>query len=88
MSASGVHAGVKRAVESGLLDRAKKRPRIRAVKEFLIHGVKYVFPPHRGGLTRGIPTGYAAPPLKFEILQSREHPPPSVTRTSPGVAIC
>jgi hypothetical protein len=75
MSASTVHAGVKRAVESGLLDAAKKRPRTKAVEEFLIHGVKYVFPPSRGGPTRGMPTGYAAPPLNLEILQTSEYPP-------------
>lgn len=75
MSPSGVHAGVKRAVESKLIDPKKKRPRIKAVGEFLVHGVKYVFPPRRGSLTRGMPTGYSAPPLKDEIVQSTEHPP-------------
>jgi hypothetical protein len=43
---------------------ALPRPNRRNLKEFLIHGVKYVFPVERGGETRGVPTAEAAPPLK------------------------
>jgi hypothetical protein len=75
LSPSGVHAGLSRAVKSGLVDARTKKPRKKALEEFLIHGVKYVFPVQRGGLTRGIPTGYAAPPLNKEIVQSSEYPP-------------
>src|SRR3954463_16396120 len=32
------------------------RPNMSAVAEFLVHGLKYVFPPKRGELTRGVPT--------------------------------
>jgi hypothetical protein len=74
MSPSGVYGSVRRAVECKLLD-AEKKPRRAALEEFLIHGVKYVFPPRRGGLTRGMPTSYAAPPLVSQIVQSTEHPP-------------
>ncbi|MEW6112676.1 MAG: hypothetical protein AB1664_11155 [Thermodesulfobacteriota bacterium] len=75
MSPSGVYGSVQRAIACKLLDPVKKRPRRAAVEEFLIHGVKYVFPPQRGGLTRGIPTSYAAPPLASQIVQSAEYPP-------------
>ena len=34
------------------------------LKEFLIHGVKYAFPVEHGGVTRGIATAEAAPPLR------------------------
>jgi hypothetical protein len=34
------------------------------LKEFLLHGVRYVFSVERGGVTRGIPTAEAAPPLR------------------------
>ena len=46
-----------------------------ALLEFLVHGVKYAFPPKRGALTRGMPTGYAAPPLNKVIVGSSEPPP-------------
>ncbi|MGO9122012.1 MAG: hypothetical protein ACLQPD_30915 [Desulfomonilaceae bacterium] len=75
MSPSGVHGSIKRAIECRLLDAERKKPRRGALEEFLIHGVKYVFPPRRGGLTRGMPTSYAAPPLDSQIVQSTEHPP-------------
>jgi hypothetical protein len=88
MSASQVFRSAKRAEEAQLIYRLMGRPAaghqkeqtkfwpIRAnLKEFLIHGVKYAFPVHRGGLVRGIPTAYAAPPLSREIVESSEPPP-------------
>ena len=75
MSASEVHAGVQRAVAAKLMDMHRKVPVKSNLLEFLIHGVKYAYPPDHGGLTRGMPTGYAAPPLKELIVQSDEPPP-------------
>ena len=46
-----------------------------ALLEFLVHGVKYAFAPERGGLTRGVPTGYAAAPLDKVIAGSSDPPP-------------
>lgn len=65
MSPSEVHAAIKRALESGLaLQRDKKIiPNVRNLEEFLCHGIRYVFVAERGGMTRGIPTAHAAPPL-------------------------
>lgn len=74
VSPSGLHKSVQRLVKARLIMPSHK-PIRRAVEEFTIHGLKYVFPPERGSLTRGIPTGYAAPPLNQEIIQSNEHPP-------------
>ena len=75
MSASEVHAGVKRAVAAKLMDMHRKKPVKSNLLEFLLHGVKYAYPPDRGGITRGMPTGYAAPPLRELIVQSGEPPP-------------
>ena len=75
MSASEVHAGVKRAVAAKLMDMHRKKPVKSNLLEFLLHGVKYAYPPDRGGITRGMPTGYAAPPLRELIVQSDEPPP-------------
>ena len=54
---------------------AAGRPILPALEEFLIHGVRYAYPPKRGELTRGMPTGYAAPPLNKVIVQPNEPPP-------------
>jgi hypothetical protein len=78
LSPSEAHAGVRRAVAARLMTDAKSasgRPIREALKEFLLHGVKYAFPPERGELTRGVPTGYAAPPLNKEIAQGNDPPP-------------
>ena len=70
MSASEVHAGMRRATESGLLDPVSKMPIRAALQEFLLHGLRFVYPPKRGPITRGIPTGYAAPALSGHFSQS------------------
>lgn len=75
MSTSEIHAGIRRTVAARLMDSKQRRPIRKALEEFLVHGVKYAFPPDRGSLTRGIPTGYAAPPLKDIISQTNEAPP-------------
>ena len=75
MSSSEVHAGIKRAVAARLMDMQTKVPIKSNLLEFLIHGVKYAYPPDRGGMTRGMPTAYAAPPLNALIVQSDEPPP-------------
>jgi hypothetical protein len=75
MSTSEVHAALRRAAVAGLFNLATRTPNRRALLEFLVHGVKYVFVPDRGGLTRGMPTGYAAPPL-VDLLAASKDPPP------------
>lgn len=75
MSSSEVHAGIRRSTVARLFDSHRNVPNRSSLLEFLIHGVKYAFPPERGALTRGIPTGYAAPPLNALIVQPSEAPP-------------
>lgn len=75
MSVAEVHDGIKRATAARLFNPETKRPIRRALEEFLIHGVKYAYPPEKGGLTRGVPTAYAAQPLKGWIFQGDDLPP-------------
>lgn len=63
MSASETHAAVRRAIASGLVDGATRSVRKSSLLEFLLHGLRYVFPAEWKGVTRGVPTSYAAPPL-------------------------
>jgi hypothetical protein len=74
MSASETHAAVKRATASGLLDRVTRAPRRSALLEFLVHGIRYVFPAVRSGLTRGVPTSYGMAPLCGHVYS--DEPPP------------
>lgn len=75
LSPSQVHASLKRLERSRLVDAQTGRPLLKAVEEFLIHGVKYVFPAQRGEATRGVPTAYAAPPLNDQIAADGDLPP-------------
>lgn len=50
--------------------------------EFLSHGFKYVFPPAKGSLARGVPTGASAEPLKSSFLDDGD--PPGVWPHSEG----
>lgn len=74
MSASEIHAAVQRLKKSRLLfgSELSEKPNLNAAEEFLIHGVKYSFPAERGGLTRGMPTSYAAQPLSHLIDAGNE----------------
>jgi hypothetical protein len=104
MSPSEVHSTVCRAERSRLLHgpQRKNRPNFTALEEFLVHGLKYVFPPERGELTRGVPTSYAAELLRSMITQGNEPVPvwpyeegkqrgvafAPLSKTAPIVALC
>ena len=75
LSPSEAHAGARRAEAARLLDLRRKTVYRSALTEFLIHGVRYAYPPQRGGLTRGVPTGYAAPPLARQFSSVQGDPP-------------
>jgi hypothetical protein len=77
LSPSEVHAAIQRLRSSSLLHgpALKDKPNISGLEEFLVHGLKYAFPAEHGEVTRGIPTSYAAEPLKSEIALSNELPP-------------
>jgi DNA-binding Lrp family transcriptional regulator len=77
MSPSEIHAAIKRLQQARLLHgpEMQEKPNISALEEFLVHGVKYAFPAEHGQVTRGVPTSFAAPPLKDEIASGDELPP-------------
>lgn len=77
MSPSQLHAAVKRALAAQLAVRRGDEivPHIRNLEEFLVHGLKYVFVPEQGEMSRGIPTGHAAPPLDQHFASTGDPPP-------------
>jgi hypothetical protein len=74
---SEVYSSVKRSRASQLLQGRELGDRLNrsAFLDFLLHGVRYAFPPVRGTLTRGVPTAYAAPPLSLSIAPGDDPPP-------------
>lgn len=80
LSVSAVHRSVTRAKAAGLL-LADRQPNRSALLEFVLHGARYAFPAVRGGMTRGMPTAHAAPPLVDLIVQDND-PRPGVARSA------
>jgi hypothetical protein len=74
LSAATTHRALHSLADAGLYDRGRRRVPESAAEEFLIHGVKYVFPPQRGSETRGIPAAWAAPPLTMELADDNLSP--------------
>jgi DNA-binding Lrp family transcriptional regulator len=62
-----VHRGVRRLERAGLVQLLERRVNRQALLEFLVHGVRYVFPAVLGAETRGTLTAAAAPVLAGKI---------------------
>jgi DNA-binding Lrp family transcriptional regulator len=89
MSASEIHASVRRSAAAGLIDPRSRRPLRRPLEDYLLYGVRHAFPVERGPITRGIPTSYAAPPLAQHFQTQDDLPPvwPDSQGSSKGYAV-
>src|SRR5262249_11819012 len=74
LSSSAVHRSLQRAQAAGLYDVSRRKVRSRDLFEFVVHGLKYVFPPAWKGEARGRRTAWAAPPLS-RVIVSGGNPP-------------
>jgi hypothetical protein len=76
ISKSEVNASIKRSIAVGMakLDRKTNKPKanVTALLEFIVHGIKYVFPANPSAITRGVPTSFAAPGLKGKLMTAGE----------------
>jgi hypothetical protein len=72
---SSVQRALERLAESDLIGRDGRTARITQTKEFLLHGLRYVFPARLGAVTRGVPAAWGAEPLAEEIGQSGDAVP-------------
>lgn len=67
LSQGEISFSLNRCRTAGFLDVSKKKVMRGALLEFLVHGLKYVFPVKPGPVSRGIPTAHSAPPLYARI---------------------
>lgn len=70
ISPSEVTESVNRSVLAGLIAEDKKTVMRKALTEFLVHGLPYVFPQKPGAVAAGLPTAHSAPPLNKHFKSS------------------
>ena len=76
ISKSQINLALNRCLDIGLAkkDRRSGLPRAhtKALYNFIVHGIKYVFPVKPSEITRGIATAFAAPVLKDKLMSAGE----------------
>jgi len=72
---AAVHRALRRLEQAGLIDNRRRVSRSSA-EEYFLHAWKYAFPVKQMGPTRGVPTAWAAAPLKDLLAISNDDPPP------------
>jgi hypothetical protein len=73
---SEVSKALQRCKRAGLLSGIGREKRVNraGLVEFIVHGLRYAFPPETGSMTRGVPTGASAEPLKSCLTDDGEPP--------------
>ena len=76
ISKTQVSLALNRCLEVGLARQDRKtgvpRANTKALFDFIVHGLRYVFPVRPGEITRGIATSFAAPVLEGRLFSSGE----------------
>jgi len=73
ISIGEISKAMERNVVAGLVSSDKARVNKFALRDFLIYGLQYVFPPQPGSSTRGIATAHSAPPVNQYITEGSEN---------------
>lgn len=67
ISPSEVSEALNRCKIARLVDNKKRKVNVNSFMEFIIYGLKYVFPTEPGAIVKGIPTAHSASPIKDHI---------------------
>ncbi len=67
ISPSEISEVLNRCKIAGLIDSKKRKVNINSFMEFLVNGLKYVFPAEPGAIVKGIPTAHSASPINEHI---------------------
>lgn len=87
ISNSEISESLERSAYAGLIDFGKRNVHRSNLVDFLIHGMKYVFPAQAGILTRGVPTAHSHPFMQSFISSEQAYVWPSATGTVLGQAV-
>lgn len=72
ISPAEISEALERCRVSQLVDSTKKNVNALALKDFLVYGLKYVFPAVPGSVVRGVPTAVSASPVKEQVAQGKD----------------
>jgi hypothetical protein len=74
ISKTEVNESIKRSLASGIASKDRElgrpRPSRRNLFNFIVHGLKFIFPAKPGSMQRGIPTAFAAPMLEGLLVSA------------------
>lgn len=89
ISPTEVAFALERLKNHGFMNENKRTLKLAGLLEFLVHGLKYVFPAELGAPTRGVPTGSLISPLKevFRIAYDQGYVWPDPEGTVRGIAL-
>ena len=77
VSKTEVSASIQRSIDAGMAikDRKSGYPRTnkKVLLDFVVHGLKYVFPAKPAEIVRGVPAAFSAPMLKGKILSMGDY---------------
>lgn len=73
---SEVNSSINRSLDVGLAKRSRHEQALlvntKSLYEFIVYGIKFVFPARRAELVRGMPTAHAAPVLSKKLLSGSD----------------
>lgn len=72
ISPSEISEVLNRCKIAGLIDSKKRKVNINSFMEFLVYGLKYVFPIEPGAIVKGIPTAHSASPINEHFSSSAD----------------
>lgn len=87
ISQSEVSESLNRSKIAGLVSGDKKQVFKLAMLDFLIHGLRYVYPEQPSSLVRGVPTSHSAPQLNKLIRSEQNYVWPYAFGSDRGFAI-
>lgn len=89
LSSSETHSAIKRCELADLYSSITRKPIVKNLEEFILYGLRYVFPAKPGPRDRGIPTAHSAPPLSNLIIDdnNEQYVWPDVNGNNRGITI-
>jgi len=87
MSPATSHGAVRRLEYAALLRPGTRIVNALALREFLVHGLRYAFAARPGPVVRGVPTAHAGPALRAHVVSDAPYVWPSPEGDAVGPAV-